>query len=336
MFSSWYSTSSKKPVGTMAHPTPPASAQDSNSDSSHGNSEASTELGSSYDSDPVLNNAATQFGSRFKKDSYPCEWKHSYVPGSYHPIDLGDLIKDGQFKVVRKLGYSSRCTVWLARNEESGACRAIKIMRADDTDRGQYQVDMYRQLQQLIPASTLDRHFVKIFDTFEQTSCNGTHMCIEMEPMAADGNQLLEHYRGDTPGQKSYIHRRFSVRVAKRVMRDSLEAVKILHENGFLYGGLHQGNMLFGLSKNLDNETEETLRQPANVWDDLPDSISEPLERVDGQIDPWCPKHVYVPKQLVNSVDIGPNMHVKIGDLGGGKSWSSLAYYLLVYSLTRL
>ncbi|KAL1888730.1 hypothetical protein Sste5346_009355 [Sporothrix stenoceras] len=69
--------------------------------------------------------------------------------------------------------------------------------------------------------------------------------------------------------------------------------------------------------KSLDDETEATLWQPANVWDDMPDSISERLERNDGKVDPWAPKHVYVPKQLVDFVDTGPNLHIKIGDPEG-------------------
>ena len=46
----------------------------------------------------------------------PCEWIEDYRPGSYHPVDLGDVFNDGQYKVIRKLGDGAYSTVWLARD----------------------------------------------------------------------------------------------------------------------------------------------------------------------------------------------------------------------------
>ena len=53
---------------------------------------------------------------RFDKISAPYEWLESYKPGGYHPVHLGDEFKDGQYKVVRKLGWGTFSTVWLARD----------------------------------------------------------------------------------------------------------------------------------------------------------------------------------------------------------------------------
>lgn len=46
----------------------------------------------------------------------PCEWIEDYRPGSYHPVHLGDLFNNGQYKIIRKLGEGSYSTVWLARD----------------------------------------------------------------------------------------------------------------------------------------------------------------------------------------------------------------------------
>ena len=39
-----------------------------------------------------------------------------YRPGGFHPIALGDTLKDGRYKIHHKLGYGGFSTVWLARD----------------------------------------------------------------------------------------------------------------------------------------------------------------------------------------------------------------------------
>jgi hypothetical protein len=53
---------------------------------------------------------------RFKTITLPCEWVEDYRPGGYHPVVLGDIFNNGQYKVIRKLGEGSYSTVWLARD----------------------------------------------------------------------------------------------------------------------------------------------------------------------------------------------------------------------------
>ena len=46
----------------------------------------------------------------------PAENLDEYEPGGYHPIHLGDRLKDGRYEIVHKLGYGSFSTVWLAKD----------------------------------------------------------------------------------------------------------------------------------------------------------------------------------------------------------------------------
>ena len=39
-----------------------------------------------------------------------------YQAGRYHPVGLGDTLKDGQYKIYHKLGYGRFSTVWVARD----------------------------------------------------------------------------------------------------------------------------------------------------------------------------------------------------------------------------
>jgi hypothetical protein len=51
---------------------------------------------------------------RFEDTGAGCEWVEDYCPGGLHPIALGDTFHDGKYRVIRKLGYGSCSTVWLA------------------------------------------------------------------------------------------------------------------------------------------------------------------------------------------------------------------------------
>ncbi|KAK6075744.1 serine/threonine-protein kinase SRPK3 [Seiridium cupressi] len=37
---------------------------------------------------------------RFKKMTSPCEWIEDYRPGGYHPVHLGDVFKNGEYKIL--------------------------------------------------------------------------------------------------------------------------------------------------------------------------------------------------------------------------------------------
>lgn len=60
--------------------------------------------------------SATDDEGRFKTITLPCEWVEDYRPGGYHPVVLGDVFKNGRYKVIRKLGEGSYLTVWLAHD----------------------------------------------------------------------------------------------------------------------------------------------------------------------------------------------------------------------------
>ncbi len=47
----------------------------------------------------------------------PVEYVDEYKPGGYHPLRLGECLRGGRYLVLRKLGYGSYSTVWLARDQ---------------------------------------------------------------------------------------------------------------------------------------------------------------------------------------------------------------------------
>lgn len=71
---------------------------------------------SSSPSTPFSETPTDRSGWRFNIIYEPTEWVEAYRPTGYHPVHFGDLLCDGQYKIIRKLGYGAFSTVWLARD----------------------------------------------------------------------------------------------------------------------------------------------------------------------------------------------------------------------------
>ncbi|GLB04290.1 hypothetical protein AtubIFM57258_010007 [Aspergillus tubingensis] len=82
--------------------------------------------------------------------------------------------------------------------------------------------------------------------------------------------------------------------MAKSILKQSLEALAFLHRNGIAHGDFQPGNVLFTL-KDLNSTPEEVLRQEENVE---AESISPPVQRLDGKQDKWAPRYLCVAQPL--------------------------------------
>ena len=49
--------------------------------------------------------------------NYITEGLESYRPGKFHPVHLGDTFHNSRYEVIRKLGFGSFSTVWLAKDK---------------------------------------------------------------------------------------------------------------------------------------------------------------------------------------------------------------------------
>ncbi|KAG9232735.1 putative serine protein kinase [Amylocarpus encephaloides] len=247
---------------------------------------------------------------RFKTITLPCEWLEDYRPGGYHPVLLGDVFNNGQYKVIRKLGEGSYSTVWLARDLRNSRYVALKILVSEISE-STTELRILRYITEVTPAEGA-RYITQLLDEFEHHGPNGIHKCVVLEPMGPSVNTLVEEL-------PQFKHRRRGMKVryprqmAKAILKQSLQALAFLHENSIVHGDFQPGNMLFALD-DINSEPEDMLWQKADVQ---ARSISPPVQRVDGKQDKWAPRYLCVAQPLVPLVHNTEGLRIKLSDMGG-------------------
>lgn len=160
------------------------------------------------------------------------------------------------------------------------------------------------------------RHITRLLGEFEHRGPNGVHRCLVFEPMGPGLNTMVEelpHFKLRRRGMKI----RYPLLMAKSILKQSLQALAFLRENGIAHGDFQPGNILFTL-KNIDSMPEDLLRQLEDVQTR---SISPPVQRLDGKQDKWAPRYLCVAQPLVPFTYYAEGFKVKLSDMGGGQSF---------------
>ncbi|TGJ82339.1 hypothetical protein E0Z10_g6416 [Xylaria hypoxylon] len=247
---------------------------------------------------------------RFESITSPCEWIEQYHPGGYHPVHLGDAFSHGRYKVLRKLGEGAYSTVWLARDVREDRYVALKIIIADfpqSTD----ELRILHHISQVAPAEA-PRYVTQLLDSFDHPGPNGLHKCLVFEPMGPTVNIMVEELPQFKP-RTIYMDLRYPLEMARPILKQSLEALAFLHDNGIAHGDFQPGNILFSLD-NIDSKTEDSLRQEESEEDH---SISPPVRRLDGKEDRWAPRYLCLGQPLTAFTSYANELKVKLSDMGG-------------------
>ncbi|KAK1832029.1 kinase-like domain-containing protein [Podospora conica] len=248
---------------------------------------------------------------RFESITLPCEWIEDYHPGGYHPVHLGDVFNDDQYKVIRKLGEGSYSTVWLARDLKQSRYVALKIMVSEISESTR-ELQILRHIAKATPAKGA-QHVVQLLDEFKHQGPNGIHVCLVFEPMGPSVNSMVEELPQFNPRMYG-MKVRYPPRMAKEILRQSLQALAFLHENGVAHGDFQPGNILFALDGTINSKPEDVLRQEENVQTE---SISAPVRRLDGKQDLWAPRYLCVTQPLTSFTPYSEGFKVKLSDMGG-------------------
>ncbi|CAD6575108.1 MAG: hypothetical protein CYPHOPRED_005573 [Cyphobasidiales sp. Tagirdzhanova-0007] len=224
----------------------------------------------------------------------PCEWAEEYRPGGFHPVTLGDIFKDGRYRIIRKLGYGSYSTVWLVRDALQSRYAALKIMMAKDSD-VKTELDILGHLSARAEGDADSYHLTTLFDTFMCQGPNGSHRCLVFEPMGSTVASMAERLPENIP-QRYGVPARYPISMARRILLHTLRGLAFLHKNGITHGDLQPGNILFSID-NIHSISEDDLKQN--------ESHIIPLRRVDGKVDRWAPKTLYLEEPLFTHAQSG-------------------------------
>ena len=156
-------------------------------------------------------------------------------------------------------------------------------------------------------------HITQLLGDFEHHGPNGTHKCLVFEPMGPSVNSMVEELPQFKP-RKWGMEIRYPPWMAKSILKQSLQALRFLHDNGIAHGDFQPGNMLFALD-GIDSKPEEALRQDEDVESG---SISAAVQRVDGKQDRWAPRYLCIGQSLAPFTHHDEGFKIKLSDMGGG------------------
>lgn len=155
-------------------------------------------------------------------------------------------------------------------NENAGGNTVKKVV---------HEHHVFKRLQK-IDSVKCAKYITQLLEVFQHIGPNGVHTCLVFEPMAASVDEVEETQdevidRLLDPLSKRLIETRprsrFPFWMARRILKQCLEGLAFLHENNMAHGDLHQGSLMFVLSKTNELTAQITGPPPTHT------AVSEPL-----------------------------------------------------------
>ncbi|KAL4807447.1 hypothetical protein BDV18DRAFT_158665 [Aspergillus unguis] len=225
------------------------------------------------------------------------EFLEFYPKRRFHPVHLNDTFQGGRYEVIRKLGFGSFSTVWLARDSKLDRYVALKIGQAETSPT--IEMDIYKRLKHTKALSHPGRtHYLPLLDKFRFTGPSGIHETLVYEPMAASVQEVKDLLFGDSP---------LPLGMARSILWQTLLGLDFMIANGVVHGDVQPRNLLFTLGK-MDHVPVNEMAQDEAI----------PLVPVNGDMeDVQLPKYLVPSDPLMAHLDISQPFKIKITDLGG-------------------
>ncbi|KAH9847999.1 kinase-like domain-containing protein [Lenzites betulinus] len=248
----------------------------------------------------------------------------------FKPIQIGDHIGKGRWEIVRKLGFGHWSSVWLARSVDQPrptyaaikivSCSMTYLQQEEANDEHTAWMQISAAYHQTPPGTPGRIHVLVLKDTdrFRESSVHGKHYCYASEICSYPVTMLASPDR---------IGGKFTLRVAKSIVRQTLLALDFLHTRAeVLHGDVRLDN-LYVAYKGTTAQLEQFLMQnPPQTY---------PVQ--------YCPRlwdgPIISPKsQPLPPVGLHPNLdnlHIVLGDYGGARPIARVRYSWLDHTNTR-
>ncbi|KKP02031.1 CMGC/SRPK protein kinase [Trichoderma harzianum] len=169
----------------------------------------------------------------------PAEEVAKYCHGGYHPVYLNDLLCDGRYRILDKLGFGSFSTVWLAQDELKETYVSIKIVVAEQSHNHNGELQILQTITRTgDPTHPGHKHVSHLLDSFYHQGPNGRHLCIVLELLGPKVSSVVNR-------RPNY---RLDGRLARRISSQLLLAVDYIRSCGVVHGDIHLGNVLLRVS----------------------------------------------------------------------------------------
>ena len=159
------------------------------------------------------------------------------------------------------------------------------------------------------------RHVVALLDHFFHQGPNGVHLCLVLELKGPSVSAMLN--QTPRPKYQAGVPHKYPLRVAQKILVQTLQGLRFLHQNGIVHSDPNPGNILWTVPSLSGAKGDNDLIQDSTK--------SSPVKRKDGLEDPWAPRYIMLPQPLMEHVEMDHGT-LKIADLGNGKNTTMTVY----------
>ena len=151
-------------------------------------------------------------------------------------IFYNEILKN-TYITIKKIGYGSFSSVWLAYNFNDNKYYAIKIQNNEDYDEAIIESKCLTKIKKLN-----SKYISNIIEYFIEEKDNDKYVCMVFNIYSCNIYQLIRHDRN-----------KLDCNIVKKIIYQTLKALETIHSLNYYHTDIKPENILFDSSKSLNN-----------------------------------------------------------------------------------